>query len=318
VAEPDDTIRIRPAAPRRAAPPWALAAGLCAAAGFAGWALWPAPPPRVPIEAHRPANRLAAPPPEPVRPTLALPERGFAETLAQRIAEPALSRLAENARILVLDFPDLESQAAMLNRVAALVEKAGLPRERVLSEAEMAAVIAATGQPAALFYIGHNYRARDLTRFFALAARDGVALNPQEAWLREAVALLGPEPFALISLPQQSAIFDAAARDTILRHEVAHGFFFTDDAFAAALTRLWREAFTPAERAGFEAFLAREGYDASLEELMVNEAMAYLLFTPDPRFFRPGMAGLDEAGAARLRGLFRAAVPAALAAFLPE
>jgi hypothetical protein len=30
------------------------------------------------------------------------------------------------------------------------------------------------------------------------------------------------------------------------------------------------------------------------------------------------MAGLDEAGAARLRGLFRAVVPAALAPLLPE
>jgi hypothetical protein len=275
----------------------------------------------VPIEAHRPAGGFAAPPPvaaEPVRPTLALPVRGFAEMLAQRIAEPSLARLAENPRILVLDFPDLESQAAMLNRVAALVEKAGLPRERVLGEAEMAEVIAATGQPAALFYIGHNYRSRDLARFVALAARDGIALNPQEAWLREAAALLGPDPFALISLPQPSVIFDAAARETILRHEVAHGFFFTDDAFAAALTRLWREAFTPSERAGFETFLAREGYDAAIEELVVNEAMAYLLFTPDPRFFRPGLAGLDEAGAARLRNLFRTVVPAALAPFLPE
>jgi hypothetical protein len=315
MAEPDDTIRIRPATPRRTLPGWAIGAGLCAAAALLGWALWPPEPARVPIE-RQPAPVSA--PAGPARPVLALPVRGFAETLAQRVAQPSLSRLAENPRILVLDFPDLESQAAMLNRVAALIEKAGLPRDRVLSEAEMAAAIAASGQPAALFYIGHNYRARDLQRFFALAARDGIALNPQEAWLAEALALLGAEPIALISLPQTGPLFDAAARETILRHEVAHGFFFTDDGFAAAATRIWRDGFTAAERAGFENFLAREGYDPAQEELMVNEAMAYLLFTPDARFFRPEMAGLDAAGAARLRGLFRAALPAALKPLLPE
>ena len=69
---------------------------------------------------------------------------------------------------------------------------------------------------------------------------------------------------------------------------------------------VWQNGFTAAERAAYRAFLGREGYDTGNEELMANETMAYLLFTPDPRLFSASMVGLGEAVVERLRGLMRA------------
>jgi len=42
---------------------------------------------------------------------------------------------------------------------------------------------------------------------------------------------------------------------------------------------------------------------------MMNEAQAYLIHTPDPRYFRPELAGLSETEAARLRQIFLAGMP---------
>ena len=42
---------------------------------------------------------------------------------------------------------------------------------------------------------------------------------------------------------------------------------------------------------------------------MLNEAMAYLIFTPDARFFTPAHAGLDDARAEALRAALRAGAP---------
>jgi hypothetical protein len=102
-------------------------------------------------------------------------------------------------------FPSLAAQGATLNRAAALVEKAGLPRDRLLDGVELAAAIARSGDTPETWYLGHDYRSADLARFFALAERDRVALTEAELWLREqfvtALALAGSGPFAFVSVP---------------------------------------------------------------------------------------------------------------------
>ena len=80
-------------------------------------------------------------------------------------------RFAANPRILVLDFASLREQGMMLNRVAALVEKAGLPHDRVLTDSELDQAIHAQGDTVETFYYGHDYSAAALVRFFALADR---------------------------------------------------------------------------------------------------------------------------------------------------
>jgi hypothetical protein len=329
VTDSDPTVRI--ASPRvatRAAPgpsalrargvPLILGAAALAAVGVAGGAWWwrdagvvePPPKPDLPIV---PAPVTVPPVPRQVAalgPAIATQ----AEILANRASEPTMFRLDANPRIFVADFPNLDRQGAAFNRTAALVEKAGLPRDRVLDDAALAAAIARSGDTPGTYYYGHNYRGRDLERFFALAQRDGIALNPDEAWLRDEVARIrrlvpAPADFAVVSVPGLEERVDAAMREAILQHEIGHGHFFADARFAEHVATVWREVFTEGERAVFRAFLAREGYDPAIEEVMMNEAMAYLIFTPDARFFQPAHAGLTDERAGRLRAALREHAP---------
>ena len=57
-----------------------------------------------------------------------------------------------------------------LDRVAAFVEKANVPHDRLLDDAALNAAITASGDTVASYYYGHDYQAADLAQFFALAA----------------------------------------------------------------------------------------------------------------------------------------------------
>jgi hypothetical protein len=323
----DDTVRLRPATLKLSPPPapsprparargngrWLvlLLGGLVAvSAVVAVLLLRPAPAPLV--EAP-PAPAVAAPlAPAPVAgPPLA----SEAEILANRAPALVIRRLAPNPEVLVLDFPTLGEQARMLNRVAALVEKAGLPRDRVLGDAALESAVQAGGGTAETFYYGHNYRAADLARFFALADRDGVRLTAEEERLRALLNELGwlrmDAGGALVSVPQEGveAWLDAGARAAMLRHELSHGEFFTNPAYAAQVWRFWRDMLTEEERQGFRALLAAASYDPAQEEVMANESHAFLFHTADERFFSPGMAGLSPGRAVELRAAFVAALP---------
>ena len=321
--DPDATVVLRrqPAPGRRRGRLLAALAGLAllAGAGLAALLLWqrgevpPLPVAQAPAEAL-PAARVASP--------LAILANS-AETLT-------VFRLDVNPRIFVLDVPTLTQQGLMLNRVAALVEKAGLPRDRVLDDDALATAIASRGETLETFYFGHNYRARDLVRFFGLAAAQGVALNAEERRLAALLVAVGvaraaggeglvlAEDAAFVTVPglqpadpARGVTFaiDAGVREAILRHELSHGEFFTNPAFAAHVAAWWRERLSPHERARIRRFLEEGGYDPSLEEVMMNEAMAYLIHTPDPRFFSPEAAGLDVETVARLRASFAEGLP---------
>ncbi len=315
-------------APRRR---WAIGAAIALLLAGAGGA-WLVLSPRAPVppeQAARPATPPPATPPAPtppaptspapapqgpaaLGPTIPLLDEATLTTLLP--AEPVMVRLRENPQVFVLLFPDLEAQGEALNRLAALVEKAGLPRDRLLSDEALAAAIAATGETPGTWYYGHDYPGAEIARFLSLAERDGIRLNRSEQWVaeqfRHARALVPPErEVALISAANPDARADAAMRAAILRHEIGHGHFFTLREVAAHVLRVWREAFTEAEREAFRRFLGREGYDTGNERLMANEAMAYLVFTPDARFFAPRHVGLTEAEVARLRRLMREGAP---------
>ena len=312
----DDTVRLpRAAAPRPGAvassrtgwliPAIAGAAVLVASAGGALWLLRPFSPTSV---VERP---VPPPAPEPAR----FADATEAVILANRAPELAVRRLATNQAILVLDFPTLAQQARMLNRLAALVEKSGLPRDRVLDDAALAAAVTADGGSADTFYYGHNYRAADVARFFILADRDGVRLNAEEERLRELADRLGwlesPAPGALVSVPAEGSEpwIDAGARAAMLRHELSHGEFFTNPAYAALVWRFWREMLTEAERGRLRDMLAHASYDPALEEVMANEAQAFLFHTPDERFFSAPSVGFTPERFAALRAAFVEAMP---------
>ncbi|MCO6419827.1 hypothetical protein JYK14_27220, partial [Siccirubricoccus sp. KC 17139] len=284
-----------------------------AAAALLAAGLWLLLSPAAPPAPSAPAE-LAAPPPPPRAGLPATPLLEEEAILALQPAQPGMVRVKSNPRVFVLLFTELEQQGAALNRVAALVEKRGLPRDRLLGDAELAAAIAASGDTPATWFYGHDYRLGDLNRFFALAERDQVPLNEAELWvrdrLREAVAQAVPgEPLALVSIANAGPRMDAAMRAAILRHELAHGHYFTWPGFAEHVHMVWRERFSEADRQALTRFLGREGYDAGNADLMANEAMAYLLFTPDARIFDAAALGVTEAQLERLRGLMRNGLP---------
>ena len=163
------------------------------------------------------------------------------------------------------------------------------------------------------FYLGYDFRITDLERFFDLADRDGIALNREEEWLRTLVKQESSNPAgarAVISLPSVQPAVDAEARAVILRHELSHGEFFTNAAYAAKVGHFWREVMSVRERDLFRQWLASENYDPTLEDLMVNEFHAYLMHTRNPAFFSPQSVGLGTDELGRLRGRFLAGMPA--------
>ena len=277
---------------------------LALAGGGAFWWLRQEPPPPAP------AADTAAPPPLVEGPPLL----DLAGIVTHRAVAPTAFRWSVNPLVWVLDFPTLETQGLAMNRAAALIEKGRTPRDRVLNDSELAAAIAADRRTTGSWYFGHNYRASDIQRMFELAARDGIRLNPQELWLQEQVELSRRvdrgRDAAFLTIPGIGPQVDAQLRRTILTHELGHGQFFTLPFFAAHVTRVWETGFTEAERADLRRFLTSDGYDARLDEVMANEAMAYLLYTPDRRFFDPARdLGWSDAQAERLRELLRAGAP---------
>jgi hypothetical protein len=224
-------------------------------------------------------------------------------------------RFKPNPRILVLDFASLREQGRMLNRAAALIEKTGLPRDRLLDDADLDAAIKAVGDTVETFYYGHDYGSPALVRFFSLADQENIPLTDEEKSLRH---LLREDDWfqpdaraALISIPQVGADDHVTlrARATILHHELSHGEYFTAPAYAAYVHRFWKQTLSEAERQQIRKHLHTLGYDPALDDLMENEAQAYLMFTDDAEFFTPDMFGMTKGRLAELRSGFYRTMP---------
>ena len=328
-----DTVRLPPK--KRAQPArWRAGAIVLVAAGAAGGLaalVETLPQPAATVAAPKPVVAAVAPPAAPgvVRtdqPRLVSdavpaarpapdPVATEAEILASAPATLQVRRFALQPEIVVVQFASLADQARMLNRVAAFVERAGFPRDRVLTGADLADRLRARGEQADTLYYGHDYRAGDVLRFLDAAAAAGEAFSPDEQRLSALVRSWGwreGSPGALISLVREtpSAGLDLAARATILRHELSHGMYFVNAAYAGYVRAFWASTLTPAERARFRSFLASEGYDTAIDDLMMNEMQAYLMHTADARFFKASAIGIAEPRLELLRGLFLTGMPA--------
>ena len=237
-----------------------------------------------------------------------------AEILARGPGETEAYRFAAQPEIIVVQFGSLASQADALNRAAALIEKAGFSHVVICGSAELDQRIREDGGRPEEFYYGHDYRAADLLLFLSQVEAEGHA-TPGEAALRRMVNGWGWRSgtnAALITLAREGGDegIGAAARATILRHELSHGLYFVNPAYAGFAHRFWAETLTEAERGKFRAFLGREGYDTALDDLIVNETQAYLMHTADRRFFSARGVGIEPARIAALRTAFLAGMPA--------
>jgi hypothetical protein len=240
-------------------------------------------------------NKPASDPKPDTRPPLA----DEAALLAAPTGQFTLWRFGADPDIVVAIFSSLHEQAMALNRVAAFVERPGVSRDHILDDGALRAVIGQAQESFDTYYYGHDYRAADLARFFATAARDGLALHDAERALKtrlDAAGFFKPDAqAALISLPPRGeGMLDPAARATILHHELAHGAYFTDPRYAAYVVKFWN-GLTEQERGAFRRYLGQQGYDMANDDLMRNETQAYLMFTGDPRMFDITRLGLPEA-----------------------
>ncbi len=281
------------------------------AAGATGYMVLRRPPvvPQAPI-ASPPTEIVPSAPP---LSSLAL--RNEAEILAQQAVSTITVKFEPNPRILVIDFPDLRIQGLTFNRIAAYPEKAGLPRDRVLDNRELADAVKADNATTETYYYGHDYRAVDLARFFTAAKRQGMALGAEEIVLRDVLEteglLAAGVNAAVISLPREGSdpFVDASGRASLLRHELSHGQFFTDPDYAAFSRHFWADVMNDVDRASFRGFLTRQGYDAKDEDLLINETQAHLMHTTDGRYFNARDCGLPRARIDELRARFAAAMP---------
>ena len=325
--DPEATINVRRSkGAARSADPIANKAGapavLLFAAGLAGvlliggsayWLLRPATnvPERVAIAPPRARPSIA----RPSIPRPALPHRDEVEIRDQRARVPTMVRFAPNPRILVIDFPDLRSQGLAFNRMAAFLEKAGLPRDRVLGDGELADAIRSDNATVETYYYGHDYRLAEVGRFFAIADRQRLALSVDEEHLRD--ILLAEETLsetaegAIIAVPREGSdpFVDASGRASLLRHELSHGEYFTVPSYAAFARHFWLHDMTETDRASFRGFLTRQGYDPSDEDLLINETQAHLMATTDGRYFNARDCGLPLARVTVLRTTFAAKMP---------
>lgn len=215
-------------------------------------------------------------------------------SLSVALAGTQVHRLRHNPRLWILEFPDLRIQGAALNRVAALIERQAASKERILTETEMTELITQSNQgDAEHFFLGHDYRLDDLARFFSLAQRDGVMLNPAEQGLLtllRGLALMEPSASGAwqIEGPELAVVTLAAASATpsphhvspferlaTLRHELSHGEYFTNPHYRAYCQRFWT-ARSESERTAIVRGLTQLGYDPASPDLMANELQAFL------------------------------------------
>lgn len=262
-------------------------------------------------------------------PLPAIPTLTTAELLAGHSKDWRVARLQENTAVLVLEFPSLAVQGAAMNRMAALLEKADAPRDRVLSDVELASFIARLGDNAQTFYQGHDYDGASLARFFGLVARQRQPLNAEEQRLRALLLAAGilvegadglqaPGSQAMITFSATQAddpgtpmdeTVDERRREAVLRHELSHGQYFTRPDYREHCKRFWREVLSEPQREAIRRYLAGLGYDRSNEELMLNEAQAFLMHTSDARAFHAGLIGMTEPALAELRTRFWRSLP---------
>ncbi len=196
------------------------------------------------------------------------------------LAGEAVFHLKSNPSVLVIVFPDLASQGRMLNRIAALVEKKGAPRDRILLAPELGVLIEASGLTPETFYYGHDYLMADINRFFVLAVASQTALNPAEDRLRCLLSSSGQfaetEGRALVSVAASPGHPSPdTTRRAILRHEVSHGEFLTNPHYRDYCLRFWAQLAEPVRQVFIEE-LSELGYDRAQNYLIVNEMQAFL------------------------------------------
>lgn len=237
-------------------------------------------------------------------------------------------RYADNPDIYIFDFPNLTQQGRSFNRVTHLTEQQlNEPYPRVFNNDELAKHVEAARRTTADFAFGHDVLAYEFVQFFNLAERDKIQLNPEELLIRDFMVAQGLirnwrgiyqalRPNAVIlSIPQAQEKragepqVTNLARYAILLHEMAHGEFYANSYYANYCRRFWSETLNDEQREAFKKFLAKYNYSTVVDELLINEMQAYLMFTPDQSSFSATKLGVSDAELEAMRESFRKSKP---------
>jgi hypothetical protein len=185
-----------------------------------------------------------------------------------------------------------------------------------LDDQELAEAVKADNSTVGTYYYGHDYRSADLLRFYDQVDKQHLVLTRPELTLRTVLTqqgILAPgADKAIISIPREGSdpFVDLSGRQSLLRHELSHGEYFTDSGYAAYVRKFWLTGMTDADRQTFIGFLTRQGYDPKNEDLMANETQAHLMNTTDARYFNSLACGIPLARLQALRVAFLAGMPA--------
>jgi hypothetical protein len=181
--------------------------------------------------------------------------------------------------LLIFDTADYAVQDRLFKRLAFFVEKAGY-RGRLAEDGEIADQHG---------WNAHDYRARDLARFFEAARLADFPLLREEREL-EAILLdsgiilneegrFAPGEGGLISISRESPSY---LRGLFMAHEGFHGIFFIDGDFREFSRRRW-EGLSPVARRFILSYFDYQHYDTGDEYLVINEFMAHVLQQPVSR-----------------------------------
>lgn len=263
-----------------------------------------------------------------------------AETILNtRTGNLTVWRLANNPNIILFDFPGLSLQGRSFNRITQLVEQYNEPYKRVLSNDEFAKYLEAVRRNQADFAFGHDFLLSELVLFYSLADRDKVDLSPEEMAVRDFLLEQGViklwrgiyqvdrsrANLVVLSIPQVQERSDNEppitpfARRAIVLHELAHGEFYTNKYYADYCRKFWNTVLTENQRAAFKRFLSNYNYSLNVDELLINEMQAYLIFTPDPASFSARKLGVGQADLEAMRDAFvNGHPPTRLPIYTPE
>ncbi|OIP12588.1 MAG: hypothetical protein AUK53_07440 [Betaproteobacteria bacterium CG2_30_59_46] len=236
---------------------------------------------------------------------------------------------AENPKIFVFDFPGLTLQGRSFNRITQYTEQAqantGYPR--VLTNEEIAKYMESLRRTQANFAFGHDLLVSELVQFYNLADRDKVGLFSEELALRDFLVEQGlvkvwrsfyqslQPDVVILSIPQMQPKkvdepqVSELARRAIFTHEISHGEYYTNRQYATYCRRFWSETLSDAQREAFVNLFKKYNYAVALDELVVNEMQAYLMFTPDPNSFSASKLGITDGELDSMREMFRQGKP---------
>ena len=178
--------------------------------------------------------------------------------------------------LLIFDTADYAVQDRMFKRLAFFVEKAGF-RGRLAPDEEIAEQHG---------WNAHDYRAKDLARFFQAAREVNFPLLAEERELerilltagiiQESGAGIQEGEGGIISISRESETY---LRSLFMAHEGYHGLFFIDEDFRAFSRRRWEQL--PAQTKRFiVSYFNFQHYATTDEYLLLNEFMAHVLQQP--------------------------------------